>query len=90
MATAAEIYKALAAGKRLTLLTESKQRHETLRVALCKQHQTPKALELVDGSICADYDAASGQSTFWLGERRIKGSRVEFTIVSEVDPNEEV
>lgn len=66
--TVADIYKAIFAGQKVTLEIPA-ARFNSLRVAICKRHYTPKMLDLTSESVCARYDKATGQATFWLGTR---------------------
>lgn len=79
MATPAAIYKRLFAGKKITVECDANG-FERLRVALCKQHKTPKYLDLTTDSLCADYDTETCTGIFWIGERRKKSSTLDFTI----------
>lgn len=86
MSSVTDIYKTLFAGKKLEIRLANKREYESLRVALCKQHQTPKLLlELTDASLCASFDATQGVGTFWLGAPRRSTKSVSFEIISEED-----
>lgn len=64
----AGIYKAIFAGQKVTVVIPQAS-YNGLRVAICKRHQTPKALDLSTESVCARYDKDAGTATFWLGTR---------------------
>lgn len=79
-----QLYSTLFAGKRVTLRLEDRGAYNSLRVALSKKHQHAKLLlELTTDSLCADFDAATGIATFFLGEPRRARTRATFTILSE-------
>lgn len=80
--TPAELYKSLFAGQKLQVRLADKKSYESLRVALCRKHQTPKLLlELTNDSLCADYDAAQGIGTFWIGPSRKLAKQRNYEIV---------
>ena len=82
-ATAADLYKDLFAGNKLTLRVEDKRAYESLRVSLHKLHQTPRLLlETADLALCARYDEASKEAIFWLGAPARAARRGGFIILS--------
>lgn len=86
MTSIASLYKTLFAGERLTLAFESKGAYESTRVAFSKLHQHTKLLlELTDDSLCARFDSATNQGTFWIGPAVIKRKYQPFTIVESND-----
>jgi hypothetical protein len=89
MTTVSDIYKDLFAGRRLTIALADRKAFDSLRVALCQQHQTPKLLlELTSDSLCASFDASQGIGTFWLGTPRKAKRAVAFEILSSEDIGE--
>ena len=81
-----DLYKTLFAGDRLTLAFESKGAYESTRVAFSKLHQHTKLLlELTDDSLCARFDPATNQGSFWIGPPVIKRKYQPFTIVEVPD-----
>ena len=86
MTSVTDLYKSLFAGERLTLGFESKGAYESTRVAFSKLHQHTKLLlELTDDSLCARFDAATNQGTFWIGTPATKRKYQPFTIVENND-----
>lgn len=86
MTSIASLYKSLFAGERLTLGFESKGAYESTRVAFSKLHQHSKLLlELTDDSLCARFDPATNQGTFWIGPPVTKRKYQPFTIIGSDD-----
>lgn len=80
------LYADLFAGNRVTVRMADKRAYDSLRVALHKQHQTPRLLlELTDDALCARWDATMSVATFWLGAPRSR--RIPFTILTVEDVN---
>ncbi len=86
MTSVSDLYKNLFAGERLTLGFESKGAYESTRVALSKLHQHSKLLlELTDDSLCARFDPATNQGTFWIGRPVTRRKYQHFTIIENPD-----
>lgn len=76
MSTIKEIYKTLLIGEqKLKVRVGTRKEYEVIRVGLSKQHQTPAAIGLTDGSLCSTWDEETGIAEFWVGPARKKRSR---------------
>lgn len=53
----------------------TKAEYETLRTGLCREHRTPAAIGLTDGSLCSSWSEDTGIAEFWIGEARKKKLR---------------
>ena len=83
MSSPSDIYNTLFAGNKVSIKLDTKMQYNSLRVALCRLHQTPKMiLEVTDDSLCASYDATQGIGTFWIGPPRKNLSKTDFQIVA--------
>jgi hypothetical protein len=83
MSSPQDIYKSLFAGQRISVRLADKKAFESLRVALCREHQTPKLLlELTTDSLCASYNAEEAIGTFWLGIPRKSAKQHSYEIIS--------
>ena len=79
--TPASIYRAIFAGQTVAVSCP-KDKFQSLRVAVQKQHTTPRALDLTSDVVKASYNAEKAIATFKLGPKRSVGA---FTIIEIVD-----
>jgi hypothetical protein len=84
----AVLYKAISTGNRIQMELPDKAAFDSIRTALCRMHRTPKALDLIDGSVCASFDEDSGAAIFYVGARKGR-AKLAFTII-QVDDNSSV
>jgi len=82
--TPASIYRAIFAGQTITVACPS-DKYQSLRVAIQRQHQTPRALDLTDEVLKASYNASKGLATFKLGPKR---AAFTFTVIERTDGQE--
>jgi hypothetical protein len=79
--TIAALYKAISAGNKIQLELADRAAFESIRTGLCRAHRTPKALDLINGSVRASFDEDSGVAIFHIGLRKNLG--YQFSIVAE-------
>lgn len=76
MSTVKEIYKTLLIGEgKVKLRIGDRKEYDTVRTGLCKEHRTPAAIGLTDGSLCSNWSEETGIAEFWIGESRKKKAR---------------
>ena len=79
-----ELYNRLFAGEHLAIRFADRRGYESLRVALHKQHQTPRLiLEITDDALCASWNGAEGIGTFWLGTARRQARKHTFEVIGD-------